>query len=208
METLTPSPVHPVSPVDPGLIEISLNKLEQFFNSLDPSPFYSKELDAHAESYLLSWVQDVPHRVPLRLRLRLHLDNLPSDPDASERTATDVEHAVRVHFLERARLTRFERRQMLTIGRISLLIGIVFTTFCLAAAQFLAGMLSGFVGQVSVESLTILAWVAMWRPLEIYLYGWWPLRAREKNFLRMSHMPVQIVPVGKSQVASTISSIR
>jgi hypothetical protein len=186
--------VRPAPPVDPGLIEISLRRLEQFFNSFDPSPFYMKDLDVHAESYLLSWVQDVPHKVPLRLRL--YLESAPSDAAAAAQAAADVTHAVRTHFQERARLTRFERRQLLAIGRVSLLIGIVFTAFCLGSARFLSDRLSGFAGQVSVESLTILAWVAMWRPLQIYLYDWWPLRAREKNFLRMSRMPVEIVPPG------------
>jgi len=36
--------------------------------------------------------------------------------------------------------------------------------------------------------------VAMWRPMEIYLYDWWPLRRRSKIFAKLSHMPVEVVP--------------
>jgi hypothetical protein len=35
-------------------------------------------------------------------------------------------------------------------------------------------------------------WVAMWRPLEIFLYDWWPIQAERKLFDRLSIMPVRI----------------
>jgi hypothetical protein len=35
-------------------------------------------------------------------------------------------------------------------------------------------------------------WVAMWRPLEIFLYDWWPIVAERKLFDRLSTMPVRI----------------
>jgi len=35
--------------------------------------------------------------------------------------------------------------------------------------------------------------VAMWRPLEIFLYDWWPIRADARLFARLSSMPVELV---------------
>jgi hypothetical protein len=46
---------------------------------------------------------------------------------------------------------------------------------------------------ISRESLTIGGWVAMWRPMEIYLYDWWPLRRRTLVYRKLSRMPVEIV---------------
>jgi hypothetical protein len=34
--------------------------------------------------------------------------------------------------------------------------------------------------------------VAMWRPLEVFLYDWWPIRAEARLFERLSAMPVSI----------------
>lgn len=50
------------------------------------------------------------------------------------------------------------------------------------------------------ESLLIGGWVAMWRPLEIFLYDWWPIRADARLFDRLAAMPVRIAthPVGAS----------
>src|SRR6185436_19737102 len=35
-------------------------------------------------------------------------------------------------------------------------------------------------------------WVAMWRPLEVFLYDWWPIRADARLLQRLSTMPVRI----------------
>ena len=48
-------------------------------------------------------------------------------------------------------------------------------------------------GQLLRESLLIGGWVAMWRPLEIFLYDWWPIRAEAKLYDRLAEMPVRIV---------------
>jgi nitroreductase len=45
------------------------------------------------------------------------------------------------------------------------------------------------------ESLT--RWVAMWRPMQIYLYDWWPLLQLRRVFAKLSHMPVELVQKGK-----------
>ena len=42
------------------------------------------------------------------------------------------------------------------------------------------------------EGLLIVGWVAMWRPLEVFLYDWWPIRAEAHLFDRLSTMPVRI----------------
>jgi len=47
------------------------------------------------------------------------------------------------------------------------------------------------------ESLTIAGWVAMWRPMQIYLYDWWPLLRRSRIYAKLSQMPVELVQKGK-----------
>jgi hypothetical protein len=42
------------------------------------------------------------------------------------------------------------------------------------------------------QSLTIAGWVAMWRPMEIYHYWWWPLRRRGQIFDKLSRMQVEV----------------
>jgi len=42
------------------------------------------------------------------------------------------------------------------------------------------------------EGFLIGGWVAMWRPLEVFLYDWWPIRAEGRLLKRLSTMPVRI----------------
>jgi hypothetical protein len=49
------------------------------------------------------------------------------------------------------------------------------------------------------EGLLIGGWVAMWRPLEVFLYDWWPIRAEARHFERLSTMPVAVQYKGTSR---------
>ncbi len=42
------------------------------------------------------------------------------------------------------------------------------------------------------ESLIIVGWVANWRPLEIYLYDWVPIRRRINLYRRITAAPVTV----------------
>jgi hypothetical protein len=42
------------------------------------------------------------------------------------------------------------------------------------------------------ESLTIGGWVAMWRPMEIFLYEWWPIQRMGRLYQKMSRMHVEV----------------
>jgi hypothetical protein len=42
------------------------------------------------------------------------------------------------------------------------------------------------------ESLLILGWVANWKPLEIFLYGWWPIVRRRALYRRLAAARVEV----------------
>jgi hypothetical protein len=83
-------------------------------------------------------------------------------------------------------------------GRASLLIGLSCLATCLVISKALLHGEAGTWASILRESLTIAGWVAMWRPMQIYLYDWWPLRGRARIYSKLSHMPVEVVPQGKS----------
>ena len=47
-------------------------------------------------------------------------------------------------------------------------------------------------GAVLRESLLIGGWVAMWRPLEVFLYDWWPLWRRRNLYRRLAAATVLV----------------
>ncbi len=175
-------------------IEISLKSIEQLFNSMDPSPFHEKDLDRNAEEFIVSWAQEFPPREPIALNI--HLEHVPDHEDAPEL----IQRAVHHYFAYRAKLNRRDLNRLLRDGRTSLFIGLTFLTACLFTAGLLAE--THRVWSIVREGLTIAGWVAMWRPMEIYLYDWWPLRRHAQILAKLSHMDVQVHP-RKAQAPST-----
>ena len=170
----------------PHRIELNLREAGQLFNTMDPAPFPEKDLDGDAEEFILSWVREFPLDEPVLLVV--HLNAFPADQDPQ----TVIEQGVHHYFAYRARLNRLEFRRLLKDGQQSLLIGIIFLAACLTAGQAIGGENSGTFGGIARESLTIAGWVAMWRPMQIYLYDWWPLRRLGRLYLKLSRMKVEV----------------
>ena len=193
-----------VSPVERGagdpipsnceLIEVHVGELKQLFNAMDPSPFRERDLDPNAEEFIVSWARAVPHDASLALLV--HLDrpaNLPEE-------VVNLRESIREFFHYRAATSRRRLEQLLRVGRISLVIGGVFLAISIAIGDVVGGALSGRrLGEILRESLLIGGWVAMWRPLEIFLYDWWPIRAEARLFDRLSAMPVRIVETRRQE---------
>jgi hypothetical protein len=95
---VVPEPNNHTSPQPEAKIEISLNRLSQLFNSLDPSPFHERDLDQDAEDYIIGSAEEIWHHRPLRLVIHLPADQVP-EPDAL--SLADAVH----NFLRTAKLT-------------------------------------------------------------------------------------------------------
>jgi len=173
------------APVQPR-IEVRLRELAQLFNGMDPSPFYERDLDAAAEEFIVSWAQELPRESPLELVI--HLATLPP-PDRAQGT----EEAVRHYFANRADLKRRELRHLLRLGRASLFIGFGFLAVCYALSLVARQVLPVAWSEFGDIGLQIVGWVAMWRPLEIFLYDWWPIRNDRLLLERLARMPVRLV---------------
>ena len=169
-----------------NLIELKLREVAQLFNSMDPSPFHDKDLDSDAEEFIVNWSREYPRDA--EVRLLVHVDQWPAaDPTSL------IRDGIHNYFGYRAKQSDLEFRRLMRQGRLSLLIGLLFLGACLLTSEFLSRFQLPFIGYLR-ESLTIAGWVAMWRPMEIYLYDWWPVRSQQRNYLQLSEMEVDVVP--------------
>ncbi|HEU4892335.1 MAG TPA: hypothetical protein VFT47_12345 [Vicinamibacterales bacterium] len=168
------------------LIEVHVSDLDQLFNSIDPSPFRDRDLDPGAEDFITDWAKEAsPSAV---LGLAVHVDG----PFRVANEATDLSAAIQRFFQHRAELSRQRLRELLRRGRTSLIIGVSALGVSLAVGNLAAQLLSVHIADVLKESLLIGGWVAMWRPMEIFLYDWWPIRADAALADRLSVMPVRV----------------
>ena len=162
----------------PGVIELQVDKIGQLFNTLDPMPFREKDLAKEAEDYIVGWARELPRAAPLRI-----LIHMPSQEAAGEQAAM-LGPAIASYFRYRAEALTQELKELFRIGRYSLLVGLLVLTVCITGGGLiLASRQSGHLGMLLNEGLIILGWVANWRPIEIFLYDWWPI-VRHRNVLK------------------------
>ena len=168
------------------LIDLRITELSLLFHAMDPSPPGEKDLDPKVEEFIVSWAR-AAHR-DAKFALQLYVDQAAAPGQID--TARDAIHEF---FRQRSLSATRRLRQLFRVGRTSLLIGVVF----LSMVVIVAGLVERALGETQMsalirESMVIGGWVAMWRPLEIFLYDWWPILAERKLFDRLSVMPVTI----------------
>lgn len=166
-------------------IEVRLRELSQLFNSMDPSPFNDQDLDKAAEEFIVSWASELPRKADLELVIHLVM---PPPPDRLKGT----EEAVRRYFASQAEAMKRDFRLLMRRGRLSMIIGLLFLAVCFALGEMVPrGSLAAWSEFVKL-GLHIVGWVAMWRPLEIFLYDWWPIRSHQRLLERLARMKVSL----------------
>jgi len=168
-------------------IAIRVRTTMQLFNSLDPSPFRERDLDPHTEEFVVDWARELPHGAPFTITVELPAE------EAAKPEAAGIGEAFANYFRHRAHASERDLRELFRVGWRSLAIGLAVLIVCLVGSQVVAKIAgNAVVARVLEESLIIVGWVANWRPLEIYLYDWWPIRRRILLFRRIAAAPVTV----------------
>jgi len=193
-ETMPPEPVPDIESMyrqkdGRVLIEIKLTSVPQLFNTFDPAPFYEKELDTEAESYIVDTVQDFPAKTGFLIHIYL-----PAALAGTEE-AKKIVPAIHNHFRYRMLVTERKFRERFRFGRVSLIIGISFLAIALIASQLVASLNNLFVAQLLSYALLIIGWVAMWQPITTLLYELWPIIRKKRIYEKISRMEIAILPL-------------
>ncbi|MBN8507757.1 MAG: hypothetical protein J0L57_04015 [Burkholderiales bacterium] len=168
-----------------AVLELRLADAQHLFDTMDPAPFRERDLDPKAAAYIVDWAQEQPSRA--RLALVVHLGQ---PGDAAAATLGDAVHE---YFRRRAVAARRRLRKLFRTGRISLFIGLVFLSVAIVVGEWIGGVFSkARYGRLIEESLVIGGWVALWHPLGIFLYDWWPIGAEARLYDRLSSMGVSV----------------
>ncbi|MBD2353023.1 hypothetical protein H6G41_00040 [Tolypothrix sp. FACHB-123] len=167
------------------LIEIRLSNVSQIFNSFDPSPFLEKDLDEDAEAYIFQSASEFSLKTPLKL-----VFYVPQQLQDAE--IQILPEAIHNYFDYRKHNAGRELRQTLRQGRISLLIGLMFLGLCVTISKLITLFSDDTFANIVTEGLLIVGWVAMWRPLEIFLYDWWPIHRTQQVFDKLSSITIDI----------------
>lgn len=168
-------------------IELRIEQIGHLFDSLDPYPVQSRDLARSTEDYIVGWARAVPGGSAFRIVVHVPASAIRGGE------AQHLQAAFRRHFAERAETARSDVRELFRVGRLSAVIGLGALAASVAGGQ-LVSVLFGSTGvaRFLTEGLFILGWVANWRPIEIFLYDWWPIVQRRRLYLRLAEAPVEL----------------
>jgi hypothetical protein len=174
---------------DTNAIEVRVEKITQLFDTLDPFPFRERDLDQHAEEYIVGWAREFPRHQSFKIIIYAPETELQGEH------ANQVREALERYFSYRAEIVGRDLNELFRVGRQSLLIGIAVLATCVLSARAISTALGNDnLAGVMSESLIILGWVANWKPIEIFLYDWWPLARRRDLYRRLAATSVELRP--------------
>ncbi|MFM6927575.1 MAG: hypothetical protein ACKOX6_03885 [Bdellovibrio sp.] len=168
-------------------IEIHVKEASQLFDSKDPAPFHERDLDGSFATYLIASAEEHNTRSkPFRIQIDI-------DETHSTLTEEKIVAAVQGYFKYQIDLKRLEFTRTLRMARLFLVIGLITLLFCLFIARLLRVIESDFIQTTLREGIVIFGWVSLWKPLELFLFDWYPIYDQIRLFRKICKSPMSVV---------------
>ena len=163
-------------------VSIHVRDLAQLFNSLDPSPFWDRDLDRNAAVFIEEEFSDKRSADLWHLNVHVH---------EGATLAGDLQAAIENYYERLASTARRELREHLLLGQLALLGGIAVFLSCMGVRELLRSTWHEL-PRILDEGLIILAWLALWRPAEVLAYEWVPLYRKRRLYERLGSIRVAV----------------
>jgi hypothetical protein len=167
-------------------IQVRVATVEHIFNPMDPTPLDERSLNQEVADWIEEWAEDLEKNEPITVEIYVADGRFAGRENA-------IINGLHNHFEYREWQVGRQLGKLLREGRISLLIGLVALTVFISLSR-LIGADANPVLDVAHEGLTVLGWVSMWKPLEILLYDWWPIRRERRACRRLAEAAVTFPP--------------
>jgi hypothetical protein len=168
------------------VIEIRVNSVHQLFDERDPAPFREKDLEEDMVEYLVTAIQEVGND-------RLGLIRVYLGPNRGSYNDEMIAQAFTTHFEYEAEIMSRKITYTIQVGLKSLAIGLSFLSAAVFTSRTLGSTNPNYWSLLFKEGILLMGWVSMWKPINIFLYDWWPLIDLRKNYLQLAHAPLEIV---------------
>ena len=178
-----------------NVIEIHVKEVAQLFDSRDPAPFHERDLDDSFATYLISSAEE--HKTRSR-KFRIQIDIDETSPTLDD---DKIISAIRSYFSYQVELKRLEFKRTLRMARLFLTIGFFILAICLFFASLLKSIESEFIQTTLREGVVIFGWVSLWKPLEVFLFDWYPIYDHIRLYKKILSAPLKIIYLQKKENA-------
>lgn len=172
-------------------IQIHVKTVQQLFEFKDPSPFWERDLDSSFANYLVSSAYELRRDTTKAFRISIQIDE--SEKDLSE---VNIDTALKSYFNYQIDNKRREFKRTLKTARIFLLVGLLSLSICLVLAQGLTHINSEAIRTSLREGVIIFGWVSLWKPLEVFLFDWYPIYDQIKLYRQLNASEVEVKFLG------------
>jgi hypothetical protein len=166
-----------------GPIQVRVDTIEHLFNPMDPQPLNFRDLDVEIATWITDWADEQRRGVPISIMVVV------SDDSAAAREQMVID-GIHNHFAYRRWAAGRQLSRLFKSGRTSLAIGLLVLIVLTTITRLIEGPSNSAFTDLVQEGLTIAPWVAMWRPMETFLYDWWPIRAELRTFDRLAESTI------------------
>ena len=164
------------------VIELHVGDPSGLFEPFDASSLHTRHLDHEVEQFIVHRAQETASAA-----YELAVQHSSSSPRFEAIALSD---AIRKHFAHRSEEESRRLTAQIREARRDLLIGLTFLLLCAALALVASKLLPAPLGLFVEQGLLIIGWVALWRPIDLFLYELRPVRSRRALFDTLSRMEV------------------
>jgi hypothetical protein len=166
-------------------IKLQLININELLRS--PISLYRKRtIKSDAEEFIVEEAEALPRKAAINMKVHLAL--------SEAKHKDEIAIAIHRHFCYRREQSQKKYKRTFQYGwRILFialgLLAVIFSITEIAVRLIPDNRLVLFIR----ESFIILGWVALWRPLELLLYDWYPVKTNINLYYRLEHSNVQVI---------------
>lgn len=158
-------------------LSLRVPSVDAIFDSRDAHDLPVRRIDSDWLEYVLEVMDDQGGKGPTDLSLRMNMDSV--------WTKNDIVQSLRRELSRRESFLTLKLRENFKLGRTSMVLGLLVLVFFMALSVLSKQVPLGSFQEILHEGFMIIGWVALWRPVEILLYDWWPITAERRKIRRL-----------------------
>ena len=163
---------------------LSINELLR----LPVSIYLKSALTTDAEEFIVEEAEALPGKIAINIKVNLAKSEF--------KHKDDIAPAIRRHFCYRKEQSQKEYKRIFKYGWRILFIALALLAVIFSITEIAFYYMPDNKPVLFIhESFIILSWVALWRPLELLLYEWYPVKTDINLYSRLEHSNVQVIVI-------------